>query len=421
MPEAVAVDPVPDAARRMHEDQRPLLPPPARRSLSRLTASVEKALAGVVLSLAVQRVGEAGCRVHPFDLPRLAPHIKGHAENLGLAERAYLALTATQSDDGDGAALFFDRISVDNWTTFPKASRRAFVADTRRLDPAAGRALIETVWKSEPAAVRAALLEALATGLGPEDKPFLDGLAGDRSESVKQTAAQLLARVPATEGYDQRLAEAALCFKRGGKGIVAGLMKSIGVGGDGLAFALPSSPKDKMDWNERLLLRQRLFGGLRVAELAAATGATADEIVAAFPADEHVILMLLLDAAVTDGDVATARRLVARRLQSALDLPAHELMEVVGKARLTLAHVDAESYLASTAWGRTVQSFREAATPSALKDDGRLVLTAAMMPRAALPAFVATLQDLTPGSARAARDYADLVLALPDPHHGASR
>src|SRR5262249_44191125 len=160
-------------------DPRPILPPPARRVLARLTTSVEKAHAGAVLSIAVRRVGEAGCRVHPFDLPALARHVKGDAESLGLAERAYLALTASDSEDNGAGSLFFERITTDNWTTFPRASRRAFVADVRRQDAAAGRALVEAVWKTEQAPMRAALLEALTTALGPDDKPFLDSLSGD--------------------------------------------------------------------------------------------------------------------------------------------------------------------------------------------------------------------------------------------------
>jgi hypothetical protein len=399
----------------MHDDPRPILPPPARRVLTRLTASVEKAHAGAVLSIAVRRVGEAGCRVHPFDLPALARHIKGDAESLGLAERAYLALTATDSEDEGAKSLFFDHITTDNWTTFPKASRRAFVADVRRQDAAAGRALVETVWKMEPAPMRVALLEALATSLGPDDKTFLDSLSGDRAESVKLTAARLLARMPSTEEYAQRLVTAAACFKRPTKGIVAGLMNSIGLGGDGVVFTPPEgAAKDSKNWTERQAARQHLFAGLRIAELAAAAGATPDEIIVALPPDEQPVLMLLLDAAVIDGDIEAVRRIVGQCLLSCQTLPAHLLMQLADKVRATLAPSEAERFLAAPAWIDTIKAFREATTPAQLKDDGRLIFTAVLMPRATMPAFIRSLAHLSPASTRSAKDFADLVLALPD-------
>jgi hypothetical protein len=91
-----------------------------------------------VLSIAVRRVGEAGCRVQPFDLPLLARHIKSDT-GLGLSERAYLALTAADSEDDGAGGLFFETITTVNWTTFPKASRRSFVIEARRQDAEALR------------------------------------------------------------------------------------------------------------------------------------------------------------------------------------------------------------------------------------------------------------------------------------------
>src|SRR5215472_8789733 len=111
---SLAVDDVPDAARRLHEDPRPILPPQARRALNRLAGSVEKALASYVLPIALRRIAAAGWRVHPFDLPELARHIKSDAENLGLAERAYLALIASDADEDAAKGLFFERIATDN-------------------------------------------------------------------------------------------------------------------------------------------------------------------------------------------------------------------------------------------------------------------------------------------------------------------
>jgi hypothetical protein len=272
------------------------------------------------------------------------------------------------------------------------------------------------VWKTEQAPMRAALLEALATGLSLDDKPFLDSIAGDRAESVKQVSAHLLARMPSTEGYEQRLGGAAACFKRPAKGLAAGLMSSLGVGGGGgIVFTPPQgASKDSKNGAEIHAARQQLFAGIRIAELAQAAGATPEEIIAALPADEHQVLMLLLEAAVTDGDPATAQRIVAQRVLSNNMLPAHLLMQYAEKARVALAPAEAERFLASPAWADTIKSFREATTPAQIKDDGRLIFMAALMPRATMPAFMQSLAELSPGSTRAAKDFADLMLALPD-------
>ncbi|MEQ1615203.1 MAG: DUF5691 domain-containing protein [Hyphomicrobiaceae bacterium] len=409
-PDLPPLEPVPEAARRLHEDPRPVLAPPARRALARLAGSVEKAHASGVLSIAVRRIAEAGWRLHPFDLPDLAPHIKSDSAGLGLAERSYLALTASDADEDAAKSLFYDTITIDNWTTFPKSQRRAFVVELRRTDAAAGRALVESVWKTEPAPVRLTLLEALGVGLGPDDKPFLEKLATDRADTVKQAAAQLLARMPSSEGYAARLVEAARCFERPSKSAVGGLMSAIGLGSDALVFKLPGDAKN---WADMQAARDRLFGGMSLSALTGAVGAPPDKIIAALPADDHHILFLLLDTALTDGDTATARTIIASRLLSGSIPHGHFLMQLVEKCRFTLSPEEATRLIVSPAWRDLIGAYAQAATPAAMKDDGRLIFTAALIPHATTPAFKDTLAPLTPVSARAARDFADLVLALP--------
>lgn len=68
-------EPVPEAARRLHEDPRPIMPEAARRLLLRLANGVDKGLADAVVCTAVRRAMRAGFRPHPFDLPRLIGHI----------------------------------------------------------------------------------------------------------------------------------------------------------------------------------------------------------------------------------------------------------------------------------------------------------------------------------------------------------
>jgi len=407
----LTVDAVPDAARRLHEDPRPILPSQARRALNRLAGSVEKALAGNLLPIALRRIGTAGFRVHPFDLPEFARHIKSDAENQGLAERAYLALIASDADEDAGKGLFFERITADNWTTFPKLQRRSFVAGVRRESPAEGRALIESVWKAEPAPIRAALLEALAVGLGGDDKPFLEKLATDRADSVKQAALQLLARMPTTEGFEQRLADAAQCFKRTGLSL-GRMMAAFGMGrSDGeLTFTLPV---ETSKFQEAQAARDRLFSGVSLDALAEAVGAAPDQIIAALPTDEPHVLSLLLDTALADGDTATVQRIVGIRLLASQSLPGHVVMPLAVKARLPLNPDAAVRFLAAPAWVNAVRDLASATAPAAQKDDGRLIFAATLMPREAMPAFVESLAPLPLGPARAAKDFSDLILALP--------
>src|SRR5262249_7199833 len=109
------VEATPEAAQRLHQDQRPILPEPARPALLRLASGVEKGAADAVLSVAVRRIAAAGFRLHPFDLPSLIAHIKGDAQCLGLAERAFLALVSDAAV-ADAAGLLHGEATRETWT-----------------------------------------------------------------------------------------------------------------------------------------------------------------------------------------------------------------------------------------------------------------------------------------------------------------
>jgi len=415
--EAVAIEPLAELARRMHDDPRPILPPLARRALNRLSRSVEKAYAASILAIAVRRVGETGHRIHPFDLPELARHIKSDADSLGPAERAYMALAGMDRDEGgpDGGH-FFNRITLDNWTTFPKAHRKAFIAGMRRDDPSGARSLVESVWKTETAPVRLALLEAFAVGLSAEDQPFLESLGRDRAETVRHLGQQLIARVPSTAGHEQRLAAAAACFGKP-KGRLAGFLGAIGLGGQDPVFAVPVDSKNRA---EMLAAKERLFEGLPLAAIAKAVGEPPERILNLLPPAEHKIIMLLLDTALTEGDVPTARMILGARLVEKTEPSSAVLIELADKARLTLAVPFAGRLLETGFWRQTIATHQAATTPASARDNGVLVFAATLMPRETMPAFVKTIEPLAAATARSARDFADLILALP-PSASASR
>lgn len=85
---------------------------------------------------------------------------------------------------------------VQRFATASRAERLTILTAVRKSDPARGRALVEETWPSEQAASRATLLDALATGLGDDDEPFLEQALDDRGATVRAAAAALLDRLP---------------------------------------------------------------------------------------------------------------------------------------------------------------------------------------------------------------------------------
>jgi hypothetical protein len=82
------------------------------------------------------------------------------------------------------------------WSTGDRDTRMRLLAELRGTDPGRGRALVEETWSGETGKDRAAIVAALATGLGPDDEAFLEAALDDRSKGVRQEAAQLLAGLP---------------------------------------------------------------------------------------------------------------------------------------------------------------------------------------------------------------------------------
>lgn len=403
------VEPISEAARRMHEDPRPILPEAARRALLRLANGVEKSLADAVLAAAARRVATGGFRLHPFDLPRLIAHIKGDARCLGLAERAYLALTAS-SEAAATPTVLDNEITRENWTGFQKIHRIAFLRNERRKHPVAARALLQDVFKSEAANVRGDLLGALDVGLGADDLPFLESLANDRADSVRVVAARLVAAVPGTPAFTARLSEAARSFVRSSLS-VGGILKRIGLAD---APAVTFKPKASANRGERHAQLARLFEGFSAAEVGAAAGLTVAEVIAAIPAHDEAILAAFSQRAMRDDDTPTMMQLANARLMAA-EAPALVLAWLAGNltepASLDFGHY----LLGSDVFEAALQRFQEANTPTAMKDDGTLVWTAAVLPTSLLASFLAKLEPLLPATTRAAREFAALVLALDAP------
>lgn len=402
----VSGESLPEAARRMHQDARPILPDRARRALRRLAGGLERGGADAVLRAAVRRIVRAGFRLHPFDLPRLAAPIRDDAENLGLAERAYLSLT-DRSPKPAAPGVLHAEICAENWSEFPKAHRVAFLQGVRRQDPAAGRALVEGVLKSEAADMRAALLETLAAGLSSDDLALLQSASVDRADSVRAVATRLIARVPGTPAFAARLAGAAGCFARGAGGLTR-LLKRAGLSP---SSEITFSPPKAANRSEQPALLRTLFEGLSVADVASAAGLTVPECLAALPVDDDTVFTVLLATARLEGRADLTARLVEHKLSHAVSgsfpVPLW-LATLADKLAEPLAPAFAQQLLGSAGWQNVVQRLADAGT----RDDGTLASTAVMMPAAAMPRFLETLAPLAASTARSARDVVELVLAL---------
>lgn len=83
------------------------------------------------------------------------------------------------------------------WETAPHAERKRMLCNLRKTDARQGLALLQTELKNETAAHRNELIQCLSINLSKDDEPFLQEiLRSDRSGTVKETARQLLSRLP---------------------------------------------------------------------------------------------------------------------------------------------------------------------------------------------------------------------------------
>lgn len=403
---------VPEAARHLHADPRPILPEAARRAVLRVPIGLDKSIANVVMPAVLGRLAASGFRLHPFDLPAMLFHLKSAPGSMGLSERAFVALT-TKADDGAPDHLLHASITAENWASFPKAARRSFLENRRRGDPAAARALLESCLKTDPAPVRAELIEALRVGLSEGDVSLLEKLAIDRADSVKKAAQLVLSHVPGTPARQERLAAAARCFTRGG-GVAGSLLRAVGVTGGSAASVEIELPEGRTV-HERGTAFLALIDGLGLAELSEATGFTPAALAEAV-ADYESFFDLLLQTAIRSSETQSIMTLVDARMMDPGPYPHAAQLSLIASALPRGLPVQlADRLLASPSWTGRLLQFGHATLPSEFKDDGTVALTAALMPASRMPAFLETLKPLPLATTAAARAVADLLAALAAP------
>jgi hypothetical protein len=101
----------------------------------------------------------------------------------------------------------------DAWELGDAGQRREHLARLRAADPDAARETLAASWRKETAADRADFVAVLAGGLSPADEPFLEAALDDRAATVREAAADLLARLPGS-ALGRRMAERATACLR---------------------------------------------------------------------------------------------------------------------------------------------------------------------------------------------------------------
>lgn len=109
-------------------------------------------------------------------------------------------------------AYLLEEPTGETWELGGAADRRAHLRRLRASDPEAARLLLENTWEEETPGDRAEFVEVLADGLSMTDEPFLERALDDRRREVRQQAANLLARLPASRLAGRMAARAAACF-----------------------------------------------------------------------------------------------------------------------------------------------------------------------------------------------------------------
>jgi len=218
LPEPVA--PPQPRPRIPRDDGRPMLDAETGRLLQRLVEACNTRNAAPLLEGAVARLEVSGFRPHPFQVPRIMAVLKKQGCALGLTERAYLAEIDPVAERGDVLPGGAGGIDESNWTGFPTAIRVDYIAALRRRDPAGARALVEACLAAEPANVRVELIGALSAGISPDDRPFLEGFAQDRAQTVRDAAARLLSLVKGAPANAERLAKAAAALQVASEGLI---------------------------------------------------------------------------------------------------------------------------------------------------------------------------------------------------------
>jgi hypothetical protein len=410
-----------DAA--IHADPRPMLSEASRAALKHFLMLVKKHGAfDACFAACWNRVTRRGLRLHPFDLPELAPQINAVESRFPFVASAKEAPAVEDTE---------------TWRQLPKDQRLDTLRRLRQSQPDTARAMVEACFKSEPPALRAELLGVLAMALNAGDAAFLELALKDRSQDVRDTAKRLIGRIPGTPAHQERLRSAAASMMLTKDGLPPRWRR--------LIFKADMAKAKRRP--QRII---EVFAGLGVEQLAAALDMTPDAFIEALPEKDDAFIYTLIATAATQGDDAMATRLVAELNETdSLSLLAQfplsgqdiseesriaimsRLVELAGGATYpegwtllalfkhaggSLPDGIAASLIASESWQRYVVHLRarSAATHTGSKkaEDEGLLPTALLMPDSQLDTFSASIASLPPDLVIAPRAYIDFCKSL---------
>jgi hypothetical protein len=266
----------------------PLAPMAARQRLRRVLAA--KAEEGRSRAL-VQFFTARGFVMHPADWtpgPRddWAPPIYAPWLAWAASERS------PAPDDGLTAA---------NYEDWPWAQRRAALETLRRVDPDAARTIVAARAGAEPAERRLKLIELLETGLSAADIPYLESLAGDRSDRVQAEARRLLARLGHGAADADMAAELAAMVELSRTGLIRRRHQ--------LRFKPPKTQAQGKRRNELLQL-------VPIADLARALGVAESAFSEAPPEGEALAVLQFVGQAAETGSDALRHALLEQLLET---------------------------------------------------------------------------------------------------------
>ena len=168
----------------------------SRRALIRLLAGKKPADGDEISRAAIRAVRNSGRALHPFDYARLEEALARHAAELNARERDWLSAVRPERELPE-AAYDGPPISEETLANAGKHAKLEFLRQLRAENPAKARSLLSGLFSSEPAAMRASLLEIIALNPEKDDAPFLLELASDRAATVREAAEKILGRISA--------------------------------------------------------------------------------------------------------------------------------------------------------------------------------------------------------------------------------
>lgn len=144
----------------------------------------------------LRAAGKRGVRVPEFVLPELLQAGRqDRSLRSSILEVAGKRGRWLATQNREWSYLAIDEEEETAWETGSRTARQLMLGRIRTADPGRARSMVTETWSQEPADDRAAFLATFRQGLSLDDEAFLEAALDDRSKTVRQTAADLLARL----------------------------------------------------------------------------------------------------------------------------------------------------------------------------------------------------------------------------------